>query len=314
MFSKGVQKIKDWGRILKFDQYDLPLDKDKETHFLILLIALMSFLMIIALSGSLALSSMAHRWSSGLENKVTIEISVETKDGQLLSQKAIQLATKKIAIALRKSENIKSFDVMGAKDVQELISPWIGNNLSLDDVPLPGLIAVELKDSKNGAFEALESTIKDASEHAELETHQDWLSDLIRFAHILKLLSLFLVGVIFTITVTTIIAAIRARLTLHKKAVELLHNMGATDYYITRQFARHTLIVGAKGTAIGTVLGIITTLAIIYATKQSGTALIPTLDIGLTGYAVLLLTPFILCAIVFATTLVTVLRRLSKMP
>lgn len=322
MFSKRFHSIKQWinaklnlgKRLLRFNQYDLPLDKDKETHFLILLIALMSFLMIIALSGSLALSAMAHRWSSGLENKVTIEIAVETKDGQLLSQKAIKLETKKIALALQKDINVKSFNVMNAEDVQALITPWIGDNLSLDDVPLPGLIAVELKSTKGGAFKKFSTIINDSSDYAELETHQEWLSDIIRFAFVLKLLSLFIVSLIFTITVTAIIAAIRARLALHQKAVELLHNMGATDYYITRQFARHTLIVGAKGAAIGTIFGIITTLAIIYITKQSGTALIPALSIGLGGYAILFLTPFILCGIVFITTLLTVLRKLSKMP
>ena len=56
-------------------RYDLPLNKDEGTNFLRLLIALMSFLAAVALAGNFALNSMTQRWSSGLENKLTIEIA-----------------------------------------------------------------------------------------------------------------------------------------------------------------------------------------------------------------------------------------------
>ncbi len=44
-------------------QYDLPLDNSEDSRFLILLIALMSFLAVLALSGTIALNSMTNKWS-----------------------------------------------------------------------------------------------------------------------------------------------------------------------------------------------------------------------------------------------------------
>ena len=70
---------------LGFREYDLPLNQSEDTRFLVLLVGLMSLLLVLALSGTFALNNMAKRWSSGLENKVTIEIPVETKAGNLLS-------------------------------------------------------------------------------------------------------------------------------------------------------------------------------------------------------------------------------------
>jgi cell division transport system permease protein len=54
-------------------RYDLPLNKGSGTGFLVILIALMTFLGMLALASSFALSAMTARWSSGLENRLTIE-------------------------------------------------------------------------------------------------------------------------------------------------------------------------------------------------------------------------------------------------
>ena len=66
-------------------RYDLPLNKDGGGLFLKILIALMSFLAILALSGSFALSAMKDRWSSGLENKASIEIRAQDEAGGILT-------------------------------------------------------------------------------------------------------------------------------------------------------------------------------------------------------------------------------------
>ena len=67
--SLGVSKKK--------RDYDLPLNKGSGGQFLSTLIALMTFLAILALSASFTLSEMTSRWVSGLENKASVEIPAE---------------------------------------------------------------------------------------------------------------------------------------------------------------------------------------------------------------------------------------------
>lgn len=299
---------------LGFRDYDLPLEHSEDSRFLVLLIALMSFLSVLACSGTFALNNMATRWSSGLENKVTIEIAIETKDGHLLSNNTVQKETKKLAKALKNNTVIKSLTILTNAEIQELISPWIGDSLTLNDIPLPGLIAIELRYADQKSINTLESDILKISKYARLETHREWLSDLIKFTNTLKNLSLFITLIIASVTITAITAGIRTRLAIHKKEVQLLHSMGATDNYIARQFQRHAMVLALKGSIAGTILGLFVTIIVIALSARSDTVLIPTIKISTTGIIILCIIPIIASLIATITSRFTVLHNLSKMP
>ena len=299
---------------LGFHDYDLPLESSDDSRFLILLIGLMSFLAVLACSGTFALSGMTNRWATGLENKVTIEIAVETKEGHLLSNKTVQRETKKLGEKLEGNPIIKSISILTNEEVQELISPWIGDNLTLNDIPLPGLIAVELRSTDEKSIKKLEDDINDISKYAHLETHHEWLSDLIIFANTLKNLSLFIVLIIGGATIIAITAGIRTRLAIHNKEVELLHNMGATDNYIARQFQRHAMILAFQGGVIGTLIGLIITGLVIFLSTYSRSSLIPSIEIGIIALLFICTIPVIASLIATLTSRFTVLRSLVKMP
>ena len=295
-------------------QYDLPLNNSQDSRFLILLIALMSFLAFLALSGTFALNTMTNKWSSGLENKVTIEISVETKDGHILSQDTVLKETKDLYAMLSMHPSVKSAEVLGNAEIQELISPWIGNDLSLGDIPLPGLIALELRKIDADGMHALKKDIRKISKHANLETHQEWLSDLINFTRTLRLLALLIAIIIGSITTIAIASAVRTRLAIHHSDVELLHYMGATDQYIAKQFQKHTMMLSLKGAVIGTAAGLVVLFFFTFLSRHSGTDLIPVIQVGVFGVVTLCLIPILASLITILTAHLTVLRSLAKMP
>ncbi|MGH1377684.1 MAG: cell division protein FtsX [Alphaproteobacteria bacterium] len=299
---------------LGFRDHDLPLDKSEDSRFLMLLIALMSFLSVLACSGTFALNNMTHRWSSGLENKLTIEIAVETKEGHLLSNNTVRKETQKISKSLKGNPLIKSMSVLTNSEIQELISPWIGDNLTLNDIPLPGLIAIELHRADAKSLNTLRSDIKKISKYAYIETHHEWLSDLINFAKTLKLLSIFITLTIVGVTVIAITAGVRTRLAIHKKEILLLHAIGATDHYIARQFQRHAMVLSLKGGVIGTVIGFLTTIVIIVSSRHSDTTLIPAIEISIIGILALCSIPIMASIIATIASRFTVLRNLSKIP
>lgn len=293
---------------------DLPLDKSEDTRFVIILIALMTFLGVLALSGTFALHSLTNKWSSGLENKITIEIATQSKDGHILSQETILKETKTLYEALSTHSLVKSINVLGDTEIQELVSPWIGDNLNLGGIPLPGLIAIELRKSDAKDLSSLRKDIEKISKHANLETHHEWLSDLINFTDTLRTLALIISIIVGTITIIAITIAVRTRLSIHHNEVELLHHMGATDNYIAKQFQRHALILSLKGALIGTALGVMVTYSLTLLSRNSGTDLIPVLQVGFFGFFIILLVPFFISLITILTSHVTVLRSLAKMP
>ncbi len=312
MFTHNIKEK--FANIIGSKRYDLPLDNSEDTRFLITLITLMSFLAVLALSGVFALNSMTNKWSSGLENKITIEISVETKDGHILSQDTILKETKDLYEMLSSHKSVRSVEILGSEEIQELISPWIGNDLDLANIPLPGLIAVEIKNLDDDDFHILKKDIQKTSKHANIETHEQWLADLINFTKTLKTLSLLIALLIGSITTIAIASAVRTRLAIHHDEVELLHYMGATDDYIIHQFQRHTIMLALKGAIIGTVLGISVVSSLTFFSRGSGSELMPVIYIGISGVFILLFIPVIAAIITAITSHITVLRSLAKMP
>jgi cell division transport system permease protein len=299
---------------LKDQNYDLPLNKGSDANFLVLLISLMSFLAVLSLSGTIAINKMTNRWSSGLENKVTVEIAVETKEGHILSKETIGQETLSLYKMLSEHKYVESITVLNHEDIQELLSPWIGEDMSLEDLPLPGLIAVELYKVDEKGLKELTKDIETTSQYAQLETHREWLSDLINFTNALKMLALIITIIISFITVIAISYAVSTRLALHHNEVTLLHHMGASDNYIAKQFRNHAIILSFKGGMIGTIAGLIVTFILTLLSRNSGTDLIPVIHIGVWGIVLLCIVPAIVCTIAIITSYLTVLRSLTKMP
>jgi cell division transport system permease protein len=293
--------------------YDLPLNKGEGTGFLVLLISLMTFLAALSLAASFALGSMSERWASGLENKLTIEIPAEDVDGRAMAPGQVREITEQIAALLNDNPAVKSADMLDEEQIQELVSPWLGEDIELTGIPLPGLISVELHNARPETVGSVESAVKRVAPAAKLDTHESWLNDLLRFTGALQFASLVIVLIIGATTVTAIAGAVRARMAVHAKEVELLHLMGAKDDYITKQFQRHALILAAMGGAAGSAAGCFV-IALIGFISGGGSGLIPDFTLGFLHALMLVLLPGAAGAIAALTAHVTVLRVLSQMP
>ncbi|MGH1404459.1 MAG: cell division protein FtsX [Alphaproteobacteria bacterium] len=318
--TKKLEKLKNTPYIqrglkfLGFTEYDLPFGHNEDSRFLITLIALMSFLAVLSTGGNLILNEMTHRWSSGLENKATIEVAAETSDGSLLSQKTIHTETTKISNKLANHSFVSSVRILTHEEIRELLSPWLGEELILQDIPLPGLIAVDLKSISNENLKQFKADLYKISKYARLETHHEWLEDLITFTSTLRNLALLVTILIACITVISISAGMHARLAIHKKEVELLHHMGATDSYIAKQFQRHAMALSLGGSIIGTFIGIIIIAIVSILSSNAPTPFIPALEISVSSFFILCTIPVITALIAIATSRFTVLRKLSQMP
>lgn len=307
-FKKLQIKAKD---LAYLKRTDIPLENDIQTKFLICLVALMTFLLVISCAGAIILNDVTNRWSSGLENKLTIEISSETPDGFLLTADAIKKEAKKVKNALENDADIKKIEILSDQDVRELISPWIGSEATLDGVPLPALITLEIEKKTPQNIKKLQGKVTRASDNARLETHEDWLDDFLQLINNFKVLALCVTLLIFFTTTIAITTAMHTRLALCKEDVELLHLIGASDSYIAKQFLPHALIITLKGSMIGAITALILTA---FITHFSGTSMIPELKINITWYALLLLSPALLITIAVLTSYITLLRTLIKMP
>ncbi|MEM7679867.1 MAG: permease [Pseudomonadota bacterium] len=295
-------------------QYDLPLERSSGTNFLMLLIALMTFLIIIAMIGSVGINRMTSAWADGLENKATIEIPAEKSDGTLRSQEQIDNFATDVAKMLTENQYVNDFQILSKDDVAELVSPWLGQDVLLNDIALPQLISVEFHSRGTDVINDMTQSLALINDNIRLDTHESWLAELLKITNTFQIAGALIVIIIAFTTITAVAGGVRSRMAIYRADIELLHLMGATDEYITQQFQRHALIISAKGSAGGTMFALF--ILILMGTLHiSGMSSIPETGI-ITGsnFTILLFTPLFACLVSIVTARTTVLRELAQMP
>ena len=294
--------------------YDLPLTRGSGAHFLTLLIGLMTFLAVMALAGFFALSAMNSRWSSGLQNRATVEIPAQDADGKTLDAAEIRSATGKVADLLRRRQDIGYVHMLSDAEIQNLVKPWLGGHLLADDVPLPGLVSLAVDTQDTNALIALGAAITNVAPGARLDTHQEWMRDLLRFTGALQFAAILLTAVIGLTATTAVAGAVRARLAVHRADVELLHLMGAADSYIARQFQRHAARLALRGSLAGLVAGIVVLAVLAQIAGPLDINLLPDFRLRATHLAALAVLPLIATVLAIAVACNTVMATLGRMP
>ncbi len=311
---EGLIKDKKLGVVEGKHRYDLPLNKDAGAGFLIVLIALMTLLVCAALSAFLLLGKTTHHWESALENKLSIEIPAEDENGKILENAFVRDLAYQTEKALNSLSQVTSVHVLEQKDVVELVRPWLGEDIVLDDFPLPVLMTVEVDDSSEETIAIVKRRLLQISPQIHVDTHETWLQSVMKLTGGLQFSALIVVLLIGAVTVVAIAGAMRMRMALHEDDVELLHLMGANDSYITAQFQRHALILALQGSACGLGFAFIGLMVfeIIASSSESFTATF--LRFSFWDFAFIILLPLLICCISALSARHTVLRALGQMP
>ena len=203
-------------------QYDIPLGNSPGNDFLKLIILLMSALTLLSLAASFVLGSIKHKWTSGLENKMTIEIPAHNEEGILIDREQMQKNTQDIASILQTYPSITSVTVMSEEDVHHLLSPWLGGALDTQDMPVPSLITVTTQPRTTLSTETIEKRLSEISPGVRIDTHEAWLQDILGFTGALQFASALIALIIGITTIVSITGAIRSRMAEFHYEIELL--------------------------------------------------------------------------------------------
>ncbi len=286
-------------------RFDLPFHVRLGTEFLVFLTALMTFLCLLSVTASMSLTRMADRWTTGLENTLTVEIP--NSDDQAV-------LTAKVLSALRTAPGIKSAKLMDQNDMNELLKPWLGSAAeSMKDLPLPALITIELKTRTDKVVGTINRVVQEAAPTAQIDAHEQWLTDLLRFTGTLKLVAILIMLAIGLVTSLTVAGAVRSRMAIHHTELELLHIMGADDSYITGQFQRYIYWLAGKGVLLGFII-CMALVAVIEIISMTSSEALPALKLSVLQLLALPLAAIALLVISAFAARLTALKVLREMP
>ena len=289
-------------------RFDISFEKDDSSRFLPWLIAFMVFLATLAVAGLFILSDITRELGTGFSDKITIQIpvSMSVKSDTLRKNQALRL--------LRSFEGVNRAEIVKPADVIELLKPWLGEAAALEQLPIPGVIEVEIDRTTDVSNETLRAMLLPKIPDVLVDDHREWLNYLANAIRSIEIVAFSIVFLIALTTVGTVIFTTRTSMGLQRETIVILHFIGAHDHYIANQFAIRAAWLGLKGGVLGSIVSVPILMGFGIVIESLSSGLMPELTLNTAGWiSVGLIVPAVALIAMF-TAYTTVLKSLTNLP
>ena len=275
-------------------------------------VAIMTFLASLTTGAAMLVVSTANDWQSDVGREVTIQVRPAAgRDIEADVRKAVDVA--------RATPGIGDVRAYSKEESEQLVEPWLGAGLRLDDLPIPRLIVVKLAPGAMPNFAALRNTLAAQVPTAGLDDHRGWIDRMRTMAETAVVCGLAVLALVLAVTVLSVTFATRGAMATNRPIVEVLHYVGATDRFVASQFQHHFLLLGFKGGAIGggaaiLLFGSLEAARAWFAGTPGGdeaAALFGSLSIGVEGYVAILAQILVMAVVTALVSRYTVNRTLE---
>ncbi|HMN72489.1 MAG TPA: ABC transporter permease [Rhodoblastus sp.] len=281
---------------------------------LIIVVAIMSFLASLAAGGAVLIGQASREWRSTVSREATIQLKPAPN-------RDMDADIARIVQAARSAPGVAEVRAMTKRESELLLEPWLGKGLNLDEVPVPRMIVLKLQAGASVDFEQLRQRISEISPNANLDDHRVWSERLADMANVLVAIAVVLLALIITAMVLAISFATHGAMAGNREIIEVLHFVGASDQFISKQFQRRFLWLGFRGGVIGAGAASAVFLAAGFLSRRlaatpSGEqleALFGSFSIGWLGYSAIALIAILSAALSGQTSRMIVFRRLRRL-
>jgi cell division transport system permease protein len=264
-------------------------------------VAIMTFLAAATSGGVAMVIRSASEYQSDIAREMTIQVRPTPGndiDAEVLKAESIARATPGMG-------EVRTYS---KAESERLLEPWLGG-LSLDELPVPRMIAVRVAPGAHVDTATLRQALAEKVAGATLDDHRAWIERMRRMAAAAVAGGLGIFGLVLAATVLSVAFATRGAMSSNRPIVEVLHFVGAKEAYIASQFQRHFLILGLKGGIIGglaamaflALTGPLADSFVGTAGEAQATALFGRFSVGVLGYA-LVAGEVLLIAVITAIT------------
>ncbi len=279
---------------------------------LIAVVAIMTFLASLTTGAVMLVARAASEWQSDVAREVTIQIMpAPGRDLDATAEKA--------AAAARAFHGIGDVRVYSKAESSKLLEPWLGNGLTLDELPVPRLIVVKIARGAAPDLPQLRRMLAEQVPGAILDDHRGWIDRMRAMAGTAVAAGIAILLLVIAATILSVTFATRGAIATNKPVIEVLHFVGAKNGFIAGRFQRHFLLLGLQGGAIGGGVAIVLfALAAVISGWFAATpgaeqtsAMFGSFSIGLAGYIAVLGQVVLIALVTAATSRHTVNRTLG---
>lgn len=270
------------------------------------MIAVMVFLSGIAISGALSLRDATQGWQQNISHGLTLQVIAPdrvTREAETAAALAVLGDTSGVARAERLDDS-----AAGA-----LLEPWIGSVDIDTDLPIPVLVDVYVEPGAALDLGALEARLKAVAPSARIDSHEEWLGDLLSLSDLLQWISGAVLILVSMTTIAIVAFATHAGLAAHRDIIEVVHLIGARDAQIASAYQWRFLIIGLKGGLLGTGFVALAFGAIYLASLNLESDVLPKLMPSTNAMIAVAMLPFSSAIITMVTSWFAVLRSLIRL-
>lgn len=270
-------------------------------------IAVMAYLMALAVGFVLALAAATAHWDEGLANRLTVQIVDADRVRRDLQSAAAQTLIKDFP-------GVATAVVLPDEAAEQLLEPWIGAEAIKAGLPVPTLIDVTAKGGDVIDVARLRVQLQDTAPGARVDDHAEWLRELARLAGAARGFGVWILLLVGTALVAVVSVTTRTALAEQRDAIEILHMLGATDRSIAGDIEKQFFLQGLKGGALGVTVAALSLWGIGALAGSLVEGLLAGPLIGLWTLAALLLLLPLIAAMTLIAARLTVFATLKALP
>lgn len=212
---------------------------------LVTVIAIMTFLGALAAGSAILIARASGDWRGAVSREMTVQV-------RPLAGRDVDAEVAKAADVARATPGVAAVSVFDKREAESLLEPWLGAGLDLNELPVPRLVIVKLREG--GAAVNLPAFRKALADHVagvSLDDHHLWFERLATMADTVVAVAVVIFGLVLAAMTLAVAFATRGAMAGNREIVGVLHFVGAEDRFIAREFQRHFLRLGLRGGAIG---------------------------------------------------------------
>ncbi|MGB4866686.1 MAG: ABC transporter permease [Hyphomicrobium sp.] len=217
---------------------------------LTLVVAIMCFLACLTAGAVWMIKQSADAWLRDIASEVTVQVEPQDKTD-------IEKSVSDVATFLEKQAGIVSAKPLDLAASSELLEPWLGSSDALKSLPVPRLIAIEINRTEPPDLTAISTALGRDFTGVTLDDHRRWQQQIRAVTGSFALGGLAILALVAAATMAIIVSATKSAMASNREIVEVLHFVGATDKFISREFEKHFLRLGIKAGIVGAVLAML---------------------------------------------------------
>lgn len=266
----------------------------EQSVFMTAIMALLNFLAIMALGIAISIGTGVARWNAQWDLFATVQVTNQNNESSVRK------------ILSDNKSKIETMREISTDEMKDLMRPWISGGGALQNY-LPKMWEVKFKTESD-----LESVSNTIAKQARILTHADALNAPMSAGWKMILIA----GLILVMTLGAIAICVsyiaRNTAMLHKRELEILNQVGATDSFVAHQMQIIVTKICIVAGAAGFVVAAPVLLMVLSAAHSARIGLMAMLAINVAGWICLVILPILIMIFALWMTRRTTLKILQN--